>query len=778
MPWRRAASFLWLCLVLACTALTVQRFSSGSPLETDLLTLLPATERNPNAEIALRELTGKLGNRVFFLIGDKDMAIARQAADDFATTLRTAGTFRQVIDSVPAPDAQRVFDLYGPFASGLLTPADRARLEAPGFEPDAELQKRLFQPFATGIPTDPAQDPFGLLQHWLSALSFRQAALNVVDGRLVVADGETRYVVVIAEPHGSAFDSASQQAVVSAVAAAESAARAHASGLRLLRTGAVFYGEQARRTAEAEVDWIGGGSLIGILLLLWSMFRSMRQLGLGLVTVATGIACAMYAVLLIDGRIHLITLVFGASLIGEAVDYSIQYFATHLDAGQRWHPLHGLRKIFPGLAVALSTSLIGYAALSLTPFPAIRQIALFAFFGLSAAWLSVILLLPWGMPAASTADQERLVRWPRRMLAFWRERATPGLAIGLTLTVVLIAAPGAGRLSAEDDVRTLVSRPADLVAQENEIRRLVGMSGSGRFFMTEGDSPEQLLQREEALIERLRPHVGEGFSGFAAVSSFVPSKLRQDTNRQLVRQQLSMGASRPLFANYGFPDQAAAQWSSTLASERHLTLEDWLASPLSVPFRHLAVALPEGRTALLLTLDGDDGRIDFAALAADLPGITFVDKAGSVSAMFAEYRQLSSGWIPLASLVILLILSLRYGWRNGLAILLPTLLGLATAIAVHGYAGVAMTLFSVMGLMLVLGVGVNYAIFIVEAGDTAPAPFAGVLLSAATTILSFGLLALSSMPALHQFGLALLLGISASVLLAPLSLVLVRRKEA
>jgi predicted exporter len=774
VPWRKAATILWIIVVLVCATLTIQRFAHDNPLETDLLTLLPATERNQNAEIALRELTAKLGNRVFFLVGSKAPDIAGQAADKFATSLRSSGAFRQVIDSLPPVDAQMVRDLYGPVANGLLSASDRATLSAKDFSADASLQKRLFQPFVTGIPTEPAQDPFGLLQHWLSSLPSRQLVLNVVDNRLVASDGQITYVVVIAEPLGSAFESNSQHAVVSAVDLAEAAARDHTPRLVLLRTGAVFYGERARTQAEAEVDMIGGGSLIGIILMLWAMFRSARQLVFGLTTVLTGITCGMAAVLLADGRIHLITLVFGASLIGEAVDYSIQYFATHLDAGRRWEPIKGLQKILPGLAVALVTSLIGYAALSLTPFPAISQIALFAFVGLSAAWLSVALLLPWGMKTPSDRDPERLVRWPRRILAFWREQATPGFVLGLAAAITVLSVPGIMRITPEDNVRTLVTRPADLVSQESEIRRLVGMSGSGRFFMTEGESHEQLLQREEALTQRLRSYIGEGITGYAAVSSFVPSALSQHENQSLVGQQLSMDTSRPLLTQYGFPDKAAAQWSAILDNERYLTLEDWLASPLSAPFRHLTVALPEGRTALLLTMEGDDGRVDFTTLAADLPGVTFVNKAGSVSAIFAQYRQLTSWWIPLACLVILVILALRYGWRNGLAILLPTLLGLAVAVAAHGYADQHVTLFSAMGLMLVLGVGVNYAIFIVEADDGAPAPFAGVLLSAATTILSFGLLTLSSMPALHQFGFSLLFGIFAAVALAPLSLVLVR----
>jgi predicted exporter len=45
-----------------------------------------------------------------------------------------------------------------------------------------------------------------------------------------------------------------------------------------------------------------------------------------------------------------------------------------------------------------------------------------------------------------------------------------------------------------------------------------------------------------------------------------------------------------------------------------------------------------------------------------------------------------------------------------------------------------------------------------------------VMLSGSTTLLAWGLLALSGVPALRQFGFALLTGIAGAVLLTPLAL--------
>ena len=766
----RGLAWLWLALALVCTAYTGYRLSTGAPLETNLLALLPATERNPRAEEAVNVLAESLGNRAVFLVGHADPAAAHAAARRFAEDLRASRGFRAVNDAAPRADARLLTDLYGPYRFGLLSAADRAALADPAFDPDARLARRLHQPLRSGIATDLGSDPYGLLQNWLSSLPLMQSKLTVEDGQLIVRDDASTWVLILAELPGSAYDNTVQTAATDAVAAAETALGRDWPQAQLLRTGGVFYGAAARASAQQEMDLIGIGSLAGILFLLWFLFRSLRPMALGMFTVAIGIAIATAAVLAVYGRLHLITLVFGASLIGEAVDYSIQFFAAQLEAGRHWQPRAAIRRLLRPLAIALATSLIGYAALALMPFPAIGQIALFAFSGLAAAWISVVLLLPWLATKPLTRDVEAATRWPRAFLQFWRQRITPRWAVAITGIALFVSLPGWLQINPDDDIRQLISRPPQLVAEEAHIRELAGFSGSSRFFLVEGANSEQTLQREEALTARLKG--ASGMTGHLALSAFVPSIARQDENRRLLEQALLMPPEQAIarLGNAGFRDELAATWvADANRAAPPLTLTTWLASPLATPWRHLALA---GGKATLVVPQGDSGAADLTALAHGLPGVTVVDKAGSVSQLFRQYRQWGAGWLPAAALIVFAVLAWRYGARNGAAVLLPNLLGTGLALAVYGYAGLPLTLFGLMGLMLVLGVGVNYAIFIVEAGDRAPVPFAGVLLSAATTLLAFGLLSLSSMPALKHFGLMLLTGIAASVLLAPLALTL------
>jgi len=770
MHTRQFAAIVWLALVLMAAVHVAQRFVTTTPLATDLLALLPPTEKSATAEAAVRALSEQLGNRALFLVGHADPEEARRAARGFAAGLEASGAFKRVIAAAPQLDPRTLTSLYLPHRAGLLAPGDRDALAGSTFAAENTLLRRMHQPFQTGLATDPTYDPFGFLQRWLAQLPFAQTHLTPSDGMLTVRDAQTTWVLVLAEPLGSTFAADTQARVIAAVANAESALGDGAAAALLLRTGAVFYGDAARTSAEREVDMIGGGSLIGILLMMWLLFRSLRPLALSLVTVACGIVCATAAVLATHDRIHLITLVFGASLIGEAVDYAIQFFAARLDAGPLWQADQGLVRLLPGLAMALATSLIGYGALALTPFPAISQIALFAFTGLATAWLSVVLLLPLLARAPGPHDGND-VRLPQRLLCAWQDRATPRGVIALVAVLLAVSIPGWLHLTTDDDVRQLVARPATLVDQEARIRVLVGTAGGSRFFLIEGANDEEALRREEALTERLRAHVGQGLAGYTAISGFVPSAATQAAQRALLQRALPLDKVAPLLDEAGLRNTAAEAWHDMLADETTLTLRAWLETPLAQPFKHQILPTASG-TALIVTLSGDDPGLDPGSLAADLPGVSAIDKTASVSALLAEYRRLATLWLPLAGLIVFAVLAGRYGFRQGAAIMLPTLAAMGIALGLYGVAGVSLTLFSMLALVLILGSGVNYAIFIIEAGARAPASFAGVLVSAATTLLAFGLLALSSMPALHQFGVLLLLGISIAVLLAPMALTL------
>ena len=765
---------LWLLLAIGVVVSCSMQFATNGrvPLQTNLLALLPPTERNPVAEAAVARLADVAGNRAVFLIGETRLDSAASAARAFATQLRESGVFRNVIADIPPVDLKQFAALYLQFRYSLLSEIDRKALASGYADLAGRLQQKLYTPFRFGLSLSPSDDPFGFTDAWLASLPLRNLKLEPENGVLVTRDKERSWVFVSAELPGSAYDGTVQQDVGEAVVRAESMLRQLAPEAVVLRTGTVFYANAARQSASHEVDLIGAGSLLGMLLLLYLVFRSLRPLALGLLSVGFGIGAAVTVTVAVHGEMHLITLVFGASLIGEAIDYSIQYFAAHLGAGKSWEPMDGLRRIAPGLTIALATSALGYGVLLLAPFPALSQIALFALVGLTSAWLSVFLLLPALLTRPNLRDAEAAVAGTKQLLIWWQARMSRRLCLILAALLLVFAAPGWFRLSGNDDVRLLVARPLELVAQEEKFRELTGFGSSSQFFLIQAKTPDAVLVQEEQLALRLNGLVMQGgISGYQSISSFVPSFERQEDNHRLWKEMVFSDATalKALFARSELQDDIAEHQLAAFkgSSSSALRVDDWLQAPISAPFRYLWLGEMAGGYATIVLPQGIRDVAPLAELAVGLSGVTLVDKTGSVSRLFQDYRRWGALWLIGACTLVYAALCVRYRWRQAAVTLTPTLLAIALALGIFGYLQTPFTLFNLMALMLVLGVGVNYAIFLREGGIHVGATLAGVLLSAGTTLLSFGLLAFSSMPALSSFGLTLLIGIGVAVMLAP-----------
>lgn len=768
------------------------------PLQTNVLALLPTTERDPVAEQAVDHLAGSVSDRVVVLIGAPDAHAARAAAARFDALARASGAFASVQGRVPPFDPAFLSNFYRPHRFQLLSPADRGDLEAQlrrHASGDASLPPLSLAHSPFGL-TDAADDPFGWLDRWLTRLPFGQLRMLPDDGWLSARQAGKTWVLVLLQTQGPAFDSAVQQRITQFFDTAQARIVDLSPGVEVLRSGAVFHAAGARSQAETELHRIGIVATLGIALLTLWAFRSGRLLAMGLATIAFGTLCAALATLLIFGELHLLTLVFGAALIGETVDYAIQYFVgvggLTREAAQRTLPM-----LRPALRIALATSVLGYAILGTVPFPALRQIAVFALAGLLSSYVFVVWALPAFLPREVPALRAPVVALAQRWLAIWRGALAGRRGTAVGGLILLACVPGWWRLGVDDDVRRLIARDPALVAQEQAISRITGIDGATQFWLVQADSEEALLRREEQLGARLDDAAARRdapFDGWTGVSQFVPSMQRQLDNRAL------LGAARfdapdalvDAMTRAGFRPAFARQYADAYAVESDtppLRVDQWLAWPGSTPLRMLwmgrvstsaGAASAPAKAGHFASLVRPHGLRDSAAagrVAADLPGVTYVDKAASISALFARYRVASGIWFAAALVVVTGLLTHRYGWRGAIATITPTLLATAAVFAAFGYLDLPLTLFAQMGLMLVLGVGVNYAIFLREGelragGDPRMAAIAvaGTLMSAATTLLSFGLLAFSAMPSLHAFGLTLTIGIAFALWLAPYSL--------
>src|SRR5690606_28686264 len=175
----------------------------------------------------------------------------------------------------------------------------------------------------------------------------------------------------------------------------------------------------------------------------------------------------------------------------------------------------------------------------------------------------------------------------------------------------------------------------------------------------------------------------------------------------------------------------------------------------------------DGSVAGMVSLQGLQDSEALSGVGRSIEGLSLIDRPAELNQLFAETNTQAATLKLAAAGLIFVLLCVPFGWRGSVRCLAVPLLAALAALASLGWLGQSLTLFGLFGLLLVTAIGVDYAILMRERIGGAAVSLLGTALAAVTTWLSFGLLALSSTPAVANFGLAISLGLFFALLFAP-----------
>lgn len=761
MPAERWWPRLFLLLLVAVLALAGWQWHRAAPLSADLMTLVPGATHDPSVQRAEQRMQEPLNREMLVLVGHPQREQAIALAQRLGEQWQASGLFEKVQWSLQT-DLQAVREQLLQGRLALLSNADRNDLV---HNPQGFIKQRvesLYDPFS-GVSLVPSQDDWLGLTGRIQNSQPRPAAvqLDTASGALVAEADRQYWVLLRARTLGNAFDM--QLPLQVADLLASSRLEADQGGARLLAASGLLYAASGQRQASQEITWVGGGATVGILLLLLLAFRRLRVL-LAFVPVLVGMLFGAVACVALFGQMHVMTLVLGSSLIGVAVDYPLHYLSKSWSL-RPWHSWPALRLTLPGLSLSLVTSCIGYLALAFTPFPALTQIAVFSAAGLLGAYLSAVCLLP----ALLKGSDLRPSQWPLQ-IAQWLvdlrlkllSRVPGPLLLGL---LILFCAAGLWRLDSRNDIRQWVASPAQLLEEAQAVARITGYQPTSQFYLVRGADQSQLLERLQALGNRLQPLVDAGkLKGYMALSQFVASPAEQQQARDALKAMPEHW--QPLLA-LGVPQRALQAELDRLLALTTLDIDQALSGPLGEPWRTLWLGSDGEGVAAIVSLQGLNDAALLRLQGADLQGVQLVDRLGDLNQLFAA-TQVSAAELKLLSCaLIVVLLILPFGMGGALRIVALPLLAALCSLASLGWLGQPLTLFSLFGLLLVTAISVDYAILMHEQIGGAAVSLLGTLLAASTTWLSFGLLAVSSTPAVSNFGLAVSLGLAFSFVLAP-----------
>ncbi|MCA8323678.1 MMPL family transporter [Burkholderia cepacia] len=789
---RQRAVLVWLLALVACgVAIGRAHFTA------DLSAFLPSSPSAGQRVLVDQLRDGIVSRLILVAIDGGDAATRAALSRRVASTLRADPQFAAVHNGEAANDArdrQFIFD-HRYLLSPAVTPQ---RFSAGGLHQALGDSLDLLSSSAglvakAMLPRDPTGEVAALVDQLDGAA---QPASR--HGVWVSRDGTRAVLVVQTAAAGSDTDAQARaiDAVRRAFATAKQAVPNAAATLAM--TGPGVFSVDTRDTIRHDVERLSTASVVLIVALLLTLYRSPRTLALGLLPVLTGVAAGIAAVSVAFGTVHGLTLGFGTTLIGEAVDYSIYLFVQSAQAGTRGasRPADATRAwvaaYWPTIRLGVLTSVCGFASMLFSGFPGLVQLGLYSIVGLTAAALVTRFVLPHlrgehvairdvsriGAVLARAADAAPRLRWPLAVLV---------IAAGATLVL-----HRDGLWSRE--LAALSPVPAQAQALDARLRADVGAPDVRYLVVIAAPTEQAALERAERVAAQLQPLVDRGaLAGFETPARFLPSDAAQRARlASLPDAEVLAARMRDAVANQPIavrPD-LFAPFIADVEAARHarlLTRADLRGTSMALAVDALLTER-DGRWSAMLPLRAPDAArtaqpassldatpIRAAVARAGVPDALFVDMKAEADRLYVNYvhEDIRLSLAGFAAIAVLLLIALRSP-RRVVRALAPLVAAVLVVTAGFALAGVPLTILHLVGMLLIVAVGSNYALFFCKRDDAQPVTphtLVSLLIANLATVAGFGLLALSRVPLLETFGLTVgpgaMLALAFAAILAP-----------
>ena len=741
-------------------------------LDSDLLNMMPKPFEEESLKKANETLMQKLSKVAIVLVADKDFEKAKAGAKKIYEKLSKSEYFVSVLFNTDAVDIKEITGFFHKYRFDMLDDETIKAIENGGAEDFAqEAISRIYSPF-TMLPLDNLEsDPFMLaeynLQKYLEVLENSGTAMRPHDGVLAAEKKGLWYVMIKTELSTAGAALASKDNGISEIYEICGKIKAE-TGSRCVVSGGTFHSHKSSNSAAEEIKIISIISMIIVVLMLLLVFRSATPIMLSILSIFFSLFSAAALTFAVFGKVHLVTLVFGTSLIGSSIDYSLHYFVhasgnTNLNSGAEIR-----KKLLPGLTMAIISSSVCFLAMIFAPFNLLKQMSLFSVAGLVSSFLTTTAIFPY-IPL----PKNRVVRGVTLFEhAFRLAKKVNGKAAICVMVAVSIALIFAFRenFGIENDIKKLYKEEGELLENEKEAYSVISYAPVN-WFIVSGLDENDVLKKEEALREKIKG-IDKENKGVMSASVFIPSLEKQMRSRAAVEKLLPLAATQ--FETLEFDGNAAENFKNSFkeAEKTLLTLSsgDYPAAVKEALASYWLGKIKDKYYSIVIPNFQADSKT-FRSLAEEDENTYFVHKVEDINSDLDKVTTIVLKFFLAAYVFMFIVLRFFYSTRQALKIIsIPFIVILATS-AVFAATATHPEFFSVTGIILVFGLGLDYIIYTQENEKTKDEnekrlePFA-IFLSFFTTIVSFGALALSSFQPVHLIGFSIFTGLCAAYLAA------------
>ncbi|MEX2590078.1 MAG: MMPL family transporter, partial [Chitinophagales bacterium] len=653
----------------------------------------------------------------------------------------------------------------------ILKKTDSAALK----ETVAANYKALLSPAGFAMKKNILKDPLnltGLAFDKLSELEFGEN-YNIYQNRIFSRDG--KHLMIFMETANPSNETGENGAFLDALDTLITDLHNDFPGLK-----AEYFGGAAVAVSNArqiKQDAILTASFAALVLVFFISFfyRRKRIFALIFLPVLLGGLTALSVLYLIKGEVSAIALGVGSVLLGISIDYSLHIF-THL------RKVNNRRKLirdlsFPILISSITTA-SAFFCLLLVRSEALHDLGLFAGISVLSAAIFALIILPQLAPDLKREEKKRFspVGIIEKLSILQLDKSKWILALVLLLSILFYFS--SKKIGFESDLNNMNYVRPELQQTEDRLNRINDYKLKSVFVLAEGATLEKALQHNEKVQQDIRQLQEKDIvQKYTNPGSFMISDSLQSVRIQKWQN---------FWAENGRGDSVLQQMqrygddfklkAKALDGLRQQIKGDYQAkgpaayTKLQELFLDGFVSENQGQSTVInvLKVENEDKEAVYAALEP-LEHIFILDKQYLTGRFMEVLKKDFDVLVKYSLLVVFIILLLAYG-RIELTLftLIPVALAWLWTTGIMGLFGMQFNIFNIIISTFVLGLGIDYSIFLMRGllqeyhkGKRMLESYkTSIILSAFTTLTGIGVLIFAKHPALQSIALMSIIGIS------------------
>ncbi|MCQ2398351.1 MAG: MMPL family transporter [Sphaerochaetaceae bacterium] len=738
-----------LCAVVCCMI-------SARRVRTDFTDIIPSRNTNKAVSAAEKKFTENQNANVNIFIGCADFDRAETAARELFSILDGQGIFSELTLENESVSADAVKDFINSNVYLLLDDETQEKIKA---NPSAFQEESLATIFSAMTLSDLGNlenDPFLLSESvWRSFLNEISDATSLSPRNNLLcseADG-IWYIMMSGKLTNKNIAVTDRNGGIRSIYAAGDSIAEKYGDVSVNYSGIPFHSWEGANSSQKEITLISAFSIIAVLVMFLIVCRNLHILKLFIVSLLLATVSAAGCLVIFFREFNVMTLIFGTTLIGTCIDYAIHFYTryTHKQDGENTWDIR--KKLVKSLSVSFLSTELCYALLLLSEYPVLRQIAVFSCGGLLSSYLTTLFLYP-NMISEKDINRKSFIAKQDK------KTEVPFLLPVLAVLSTVLLAVNLPNVKIHNDITSLYVPSPRLLDGETVAAKVLGYS-SVSYAVIGGSSEEDVLQNESRFTAELKKQQNEGkLKCCIACSSFIPSVSQQEKSIEAAKLLIPNKEKQCNILGIDSVEKVTEVIENLQPS---LTISD-LPPQLSSLVSGLVIGEIENIRYNAVLIQNAENEDEIAEIAAGYPDVTYFRTATDISRSLDILTRRICILSGIAFAVIAVLLVAVLGLSKGVKMLLAPYTIACLTIAVTSFSGMYIDFFFITGMILTLGLGLDYIVFAYDKGRGTS--FKAVLFSFITTELSFGTLVFSSFRPVHIFGVTVFTGIFAAYLCA------------